>query len=90
VSINPRLLYQKTVDHLTVKVFSDRVALGNAATKTVVAWMQKAIARKDTVNTVFASAPSQNEFLTALTTTQICTGHGSSNAQGRQRRSSEM
>ncbi|MGB4337824.1 MAG: glucosamine-6-phosphate deaminase [Bacillota bacterium] len=55
-----------TVDRLNVEVHENRRELGKAAAAAVGARMKEEIARKGKVNVVFASAPSQNEFLEEL------------------------
>jgi glucosamine-6-phosphate deaminase len=54
------------VDNLTVREYADRASMGKAAAHTVACWMREVIADKEAVNIIFASAPSQNEFLTTL------------------------
>src|SRR5690242_12774872 len=55
-----------TVDSLNVEVYPNRQALGSAAGRTVAGWLRQALAERDRVGAIFASAPSQNEFLAAL------------------------
>lgn len=52
--------------NLHVKIFDSRVSLGANAEKEAVAKIKELLAKKDEVNIIFASAPSQNEFLAAL------------------------
>lgn len=55
-----------TVDQLQVEVYEERQAMGHAAARAVATKMQELLLRKDSIRMVFASAPSQNEFLSAL------------------------
>lgn len=54
------------VDTLSVAVYPDRAALGSAAARTVAGWLRQALAERERVGAIFASAPSQEEFLAAL------------------------
>lgn len=63
MTIEPRRF---TVDSLNVEVYPDRLALGSAAGRTVAGWLRQALAERDRVGVIFASAPSQEEFLAAL------------------------
>lgn len=54
------------VEKLKVKVFQDRKALGQAAGEEVATRMKELLKEKKNLFMVFASAPSQNEFLEAL------------------------
>ena len=56
---------------LKVKMSDTRTELGEVAAKEVAAYIKKLLSRKDEVNIIFASAPSQNEFLAALLTHEI-------------------
>jgi glucosamine-6-phosphate deaminase len=55
------------VDALTVRVFEDRAAMGAAAAAGVAEAMRSRIETAGRVHVVFAAAPSQDEFLEALT-----------------------
>lgn len=57
---------EKTIDHLRYKIYEDRVAMGSDAAKDVARKISDLLKEKDFVNVVFAAAPSQNEFLEAL------------------------
>jgi glucosamine-6-phosphate deaminase len=61
---NPISVIQK--NQLTVKVYSTREALGEAAGREVADLLIKLLSSQQKVNVVFASAPSQNEFLETL------------------------
>ena len=54
------------VDRLKVKIFSDRKAMGKAAGEAVAERMRTILKAKPRLFAVFASAPSQNEFLDEL------------------------
>jgi len=54
------------VDSLLVNVFASRREMGVAAARDVIARLNDLLQAKDTVNMIFAAAPSQNEFLEAL------------------------
>lgn len=58
-------IYSFLADQLRVKVFSDRIAMGQAAGRAVASKMEEMLKKKD-LTMVFASAPSQNEFLEEL------------------------
>jgi glucosamine-6-phosphate deaminase len=64
---NLRLMRETMVDNLTVRQYADRASMGKAAAHTVARWMREVMADNEVVNMIFASAPSQNEFLTTLT-----------------------
>jgi len=51
---------------LKVRIYDTRTALGIHAAKDVAEKLRKLLAEHDTVNMIFAAAPSQNEFLAAL------------------------
>lgn len=53
-------------EKLNVKVFEDRPALGAAAAETFTKKVAELLESKEYVNVIFASAPSQNEFLAEL------------------------
>ncbi|SFB82417.1 glucosamine-6-phosphate deaminase [Parapedobacter composti] len=54
------------VDLLTIQQYDSRAAMGSAAASAVVRELQSLQQKQETVNIVFAAAPSQNEFLEAL------------------------
>lgn len=60
------MLQEFKADQLTVKIFADRKALGEAAAVMAAATLRYLLAHKDEVNVIFAAAPSQQEFLAAL------------------------
>lgn len=60
------VLREFVVDQLKVKIFRDRKEMGEAAGWAVAKKMREILKTKRTLSMVFASAPSQNEFLEAL------------------------
>ncbi|QBD74636.1 glucosamine-6-phosphate deaminase [Ktedonosporobacter rubrisoli] len=56
----------RSVDKLRVKIYADRRELGRAAGQDVGARLQKLLTQQPQVRMIFAAAPSQNEFLQAL------------------------
>lgn len=56
----------KQVDRLKVKVFTNRVTLGEAAAEQAVKRIIELQGKQENIRIVFAAAPSQNEFLAAL------------------------
>lgn len=59
------------VDRLEVEAYRDRDAMGEAAAVRVAAWVRRAIERRGEARVVFASAPSQREFLAALARREV-------------------
>ena len=57
-----------TKDQLRVNVYSSRDEMGMAAASDVKAAILRALADKETINMIFAAAPSQNEVLANLAT----------------------
>ena len=55
---------------LDVRVYPDRAEMGAAAAKDVAECIRTLLAEKKSINIVFAAAPSQNEFLSALSKTE--------------------
>lgn len=60
------LLRTVTKDSLTLFVYDSRENLGNEAARSVASRICSVLDEKPDVNIVFASAPSQNEFLSAM------------------------
>lgn len=54
------------IDKLDIKIYQDRCEMGEEAAKEASFCIKKLLERKDTLNVIFAAAPSQNEFLEAL------------------------
>ena len=53
-------------DKLAVNIYENRTLMGEAAANDIAACMEKLLAEKDTINMVFAAAPSQNDVLKSL------------------------
>ena len=51
---------------LPAKVYADRTAMGEAAASDVMNKINELLTKQDFINIIFAAAPSQNEFLSAL------------------------
>lgn len=60
------LVKEFKADKLLVKVYESRPTMGQAASDEIAAKIKEFLDQKEEVNVVFASAPSQNEFLAAL------------------------
>jgi glucosamine-6-phosphate deaminase len=60
------MIKELKADNLEIKVYQDRVKMGEAAASAVSKQIVKLLTQQEFVNVVFASAPSQNEFLAAL------------------------
>jgi glucosamine-6-phosphate deaminase len=58
---------QELYEYLVVKIFEDRPSMGAAAAKAVAEKVNELLNVQEFVNVIFASAPSQNEFLEELT-----------------------
>jgi glucosamine-6-phosphate deaminase len=52
--------------HIRVNIFADRAQMGAAAARTTADLIRHLLASQPVVNMIFAAAPSQNEFLAAL------------------------
>lgn len=59
----------QTYDRLEARIFPDRDAMGAAAARFAADLIVKACAERGEARVIFACAPSQNEFLAALTST---------------------
>lgn len=55
------------IDLLTVAQFDDRPSMGRAAADAATGRIKELLGEQEAVNIIFAAAPSQNEFLDALT-----------------------
>ena len=60
------LVKEFKAEKLLVKVYETRQAMGQTAAEEIAAKMKEILSQKDELNMIFASAPSQNEFLAAL------------------------
>ena len=54
------------VDKLHVKIYDSRQQMGEAAAAEAGAYLRQLLSSQEEVRVVFAAAPSQNEFLSAL------------------------
>ena len=66
-------------DLLTVNIYDTRTEMGKAAAKDIKACILSLLEKKETINMIFAAAPSQNEVLAFLAADR---GPGNSNAVG--------
>lgn len=53
-------------DRLTVKVYGSRAEMGDSAAREAAAVIRQLLHENETINAIFAAAPSQNEFLDSL------------------------
>jgi glucosamine-6-phosphate deaminase len=60
------MIKELKIDDLEINVFQSRIKMGEAAASVVGKQIVKLLNEQEYVNIVFASAPSQNEFLAAL------------------------
>ncbi len=58
-------------DRLEIKVYKSRAELGSSVSGEAAEYMRMLLETKEEINVVFASAPSQNEFLSSLLKEQI-------------------
>jgi glucosamine-6-phosphate deaminase len=65
------MIREFTTDKLQTKIYASRTALGQVAAGAVIARINELMAIRDVVNIIFAAAPSQNEFLAALTNSTL-------------------
>ncbi len=63
---NTGLEKELKIDHLNVAIYEHRAAMGIAAGKAVANKVKDLLQQQKTVTMIFASAPSQNEFLATL------------------------
>jgi len=54
------------INKLTVQVYQTRTEMASAAAASVIEKIDKLLGSRDTINIIFAAAPSQNEFLREL------------------------
>lgn len=64
------LMKQVSADKLQVKVYDTRLEMGHAAGTAAAAIIRSLLEEKETVNVIFAAAPSQNETLDTLVAAQ--------------------
>lgn len=60
------ILKEFTCDNLNVRVFDSRKAMGETAGKEAAAYIKSLLRKKESINVMFAAAPSQNETLAEL------------------------
>lgn len=60
------LLNEFQKDKLKVKIFENRTAMGECAADEAAQCIEKLLREKETINMIFAAAPSQNDMLEAL------------------------
>lgn len=60
------LIKELSKDKLKVKIFENRTAMGECAADEAAACIEKLLGEKETINMIFAAAPSQNDMLEAL------------------------
>ena len=60
------MLKEFKIDKLNVKVFESRKEMGQCAGDEIAAYMMELLKEKETINVMFAAAPSQNETLETL------------------------
>lgn len=65
------LVKEFTKDKLRVEVYSSRQAMGEGAAREAVAYLKELLAEQEHVNIIFAAAPSQNEFLAAMASSDV-------------------
>lgn len=59
-------LFEKQIDSLTVRVFEDRKAMGFAVVRDVTGCILELLKSRESINMMFAAAPSQQEVLEGL------------------------
>jgi glucosamine-6-phosphate deaminase len=60
------MMKQQVVDNLTIRIYENRVLMGSNAALMVCSRINALLEEQEHVNIIFASAPSQNDFLEAL------------------------
>ena len=65
------LVKEFTKDKLRVKIYDSRQAMGGGAAAEATAYLKALLAEQPYVNIIFAAAPSQNEFLAAMVTSDV-------------------
>lgn len=60
------ILKELKKDKLSVEIYENRTAMGIAAADDIAECMERLLAEKETINMVFAAAPSQNDVLESL------------------------
>ena len=67
MDLDPKPIKKLRVNNLTVEVYENRRELGKVAAAFTASLVRKLLTEKQEISMVFAAAPSQNEFLAALT-----------------------
>lgn len=62
-------MIHKKYDKIDLKIYQTRNEMGKAAADEAAACIQNLLSRQDEINIIFAAAPSQKEFLSALVAT---------------------
>lgn len=62
---------QLTADKLTVKIYPTRTEMGKEAAEEIVKAIKAELGKKESINMIFAAAPSQNEVLSALVESDV-------------------
>ena len=65
------LLKQYKVDKLNVKIFDTRNSMGKASGEEAAAYMKELLREKDSISVMFGAAPSQNEVLETLCSSDV-------------------
>lgn len=65
------MIKEFTKDNLQVKIYESRPEMGAGAAEMLITKINQLLKEKESVNVIFAAAPSQNEFLAALKQAQI-------------------
>ncbi len=60
------MIANSKIDQLSVQIYQDRYKMGKEAAKMASKKIQRLLDKKETINMIFAAAPSQNEFLEGL------------------------
>jgi glucosamine-6-phosphate deaminase len=61
------MIKELKIDNLDTRIYPDRTTMGNAAADMVCDQIVQLLSEQEFVSMIFAAAPSQNEFLAALT-----------------------
>ena len=65
------LVKEFTKDKLRVMIYDSRQAMGEGAAAEATAYLKALLAEQQSVNIIFAAAPSQNEFLAAMAASDV-------------------
>ena len=64
------IMLEKKYDEITLKIFDTRGEMGMVAAAEAIVCIKNLLATKEEINCVFAAAPSQNDFLTSLVSSE--------------------